>query len=89
MKRRKSLQERNGGTLLLFLGHVGIGERKREKISWSSCDGGTRGQGRGRTGKSVRHDIFCTRPNGMKLNSKRPKGVIMAVFGMSSFCMGT
>jgi hypothetical protein len=64
MKRRKSLKERDRGALLLFLGHVGIGERKREKISWGSCDGGTRGQGRGRTGKSVRHDIFWTRQVG-------------------------
>jgi hypothetical protein len=39
MKRGKSSKERDRGTLLLFLGHVRIGEGKREKIDWSSGNG--------------------------------------------------
>jgi hypothetical protein len=41
VKRGKGLKERDRGTFLLFLCHVGIGERKWEKIGWSSGDRGT------------------------------------------------
>jgi hypothetical protein len=39
MKRGKSSKERDRGTLLLFLGHVRIGEGEGEKIDWSGCNG--------------------------------------------------
>ncbi len=39
MKRGKNSEERDRGTLLLFLGYVRIGEREREKIDWSSGNG--------------------------------------------------
>jgi hypothetical protein len=38
VKRGKGLKEGNRGTLLLLLGHVRIGEGKREKIGWGSGD---------------------------------------------------
>jgi hypothetical protein len=41
VKRGKGLKERDRGTLLLFLCHVGIGEGQREKSGRSSGDGGT------------------------------------------------
>jgi hypothetical protein len=58
MERGKIAEERYGRTLLLFLGYVGIGKGKREKIDRSCCNGRTREKRRGWSGKSVCHDIF-------------------------------
>jgi hypothetical protein len=77
----KISEERYGRTLLLFLGDVGIGKGKREKIDWSSCNGRAREKRRGWSGKSVRHDIFGTRKVGKSGSELRKEGKVTLLPG--------
>ncbi len=64
MERWKVSEERYGRTLLLFLGDVGIGKGKREKIDWSSCNGSARGERM--VGKECPPRHFWTQEGGKK-----------------------